>query len=198
MEITDAGARFRAGGMELTAHTAGKRAAGAGGATVERSGDGLKATFTLREAEPGGGIVVESMGGEPRARPPAELDRLSDERGAFWRGWLSRSTYRGRWREMVSRSAMTLKLLTCQPTGAPVAAATFGLPEQARGERNWDYRCARFLYVDALARSGRLEDAISRSTRWRRTPITWAGTRRRSARPASSSATSRRRSLTCP
>jgi GH15 family glucan-1,4-alpha-glucosidase len=171
MEITDAGARFRADGMELTVHTAGKRAAGAGGATVERSGDGLKATFTLREAEPGGGIVVESMGGEPRALPPAELDRLAEETGAFWRAWLSRSTYTGRWREMVSRSAMTLKLLTYQPTGAPVAAATFGLPEQAGGERNWDYRYTWIrdgsLSIHALAGLGYLEET-AKFGRWLR------------------------------
>ena len=58
----------------------------------------------------------------------------------FWRGWLARSTYRGRWREMVDRSAITLKLMTYAPTGALVAAPTAGLPEQVGGERNWDYR----------------------------------------------------------
>ena len=42
----------------------------------------------------------------------------------FWRRWLSHCTYTGRWREMVQRSAMTLKLLSFEPTGAIVAAPT--------------------------------------------------------------------------
>lgn len=59
---------------------------------------------------------------------------------AFWRGWLAQSNYRGRWREMVNRSALALKLLTSRKHGAILAAATFGLPEAPGGERNWDYR----------------------------------------------------------
>jgi GH15 family glucan-1,4-alpha-glucosidase len=59
---------------------------------------------------------------------------------AFWRRWSGQSEYRGRWREMVNRSALTLKLLTSRKHGGIVAAATFGLPETRGGERNWDYR----------------------------------------------------------
>jgi GH15 family glucan-1,4-alpha-glucosidase len=58
----------------------------------------------------------------------------------FWHGWIRRSQYKGRWREIVDRSALVLKLLTSRQHGSIVAAATFGLPESVGGGRNWDYR----------------------------------------------------------
>jgi GH15 family glucan-1,4-alpha-glucosidase len=158
------GAVFRgADGMELTLHSSGKRDPGdPDTAKITRHGDGLRAAFTLREGQTGG-VVLESMGGKPRAVSPTEIARLAEGTSAFWKNWLGRSTYTGRWREMVSRSAMTLKMLIYQPTGAPVAAATLGLPEQAGGERNWDYRFTWIrdgsLTIHALAGLGYLEEA---------------------------------------
>ncbi|WP_455923224.1 glycoside hydrolase family 15 protein [Pseudomonas putida] len=58
----------------------------------------------------------------------------------YWRDWLGQSHYQGRWREMVHRSALALKLLTSRKHGGIIAAPTFGLPEQVGGARNWDYR----------------------------------------------------------
>jgi GH15 family glucan-1,4-alpha-glucosidase len=58
----------------------------------------------------------------------------------FWRRWIHRSTYKGRWRETVNRSALVLKLLTSREHGSMVAAPTFGFPENIGGVRNWDYR----------------------------------------------------------
>lgn len=58
----------------------------------------------------------------------------------YWRDWLRQSVYQGRWQEIIHRSAITLKLLTSLEYGSVVAAATFGLPEEIGGDRNWDYR----------------------------------------------------------
>lgn len=58
----------------------------------------------------------------------------------YWRNWISKSNYTGRWREMVNRSALMLKMLVSQRHGSLIAAPTFGLPEEIGGERNWDYR----------------------------------------------------------
>ncbi|GLP77891.1 glucoamylase [Mycobacterium antarcticum] len=67
-------------------------------------------------------------------------DELLDATASYWRSWLSQSRYVGRWRETVHRSAITLKLLTHEPTGAIIAAPTTSIPEFIGGSRNWDYR----------------------------------------------------------
>jgi GH15 family glucan-1,4-alpha-glucosidase len=141
VDIAEHGVVFASDGLQLTVHGIAHPGASLKDAGIkpERVGDGLRWTRTLREGEIGG-VVLESMGGTPRLIPPEEAQQLADDTARFWRDWLNRSTYRGRWREMVDRSAITLKLLTYAPTGAPVAAPTTALPEQVGGERNWDYR----------------------------------------------------------
>ncbi|HXZ57549.1 MAG TPA: glycoside hydrolase family 15 protein [Gaiellaceae bacterium] len=76
----------------------------------------------------------------PRSFTADEMRQDFEDTVDFWRAWLARSNYRGRWREMVHRSALVLKLLTYEPSGAMVAAATTSLPEELGGVRNWDYR----------------------------------------------------------
>ena len=108
---------------------------------LERSRTGAEARFVLSSGE-SATFVVERI---EEASVPAPLSARHTEALAldtveYWRTWLRRSNYRGRWREMVNRSALTLKLLTYKPTGAIVAAPTTSLPEQMGGPRNWDYR----------------------------------------------------------
>lgn len=87
----------------------------------------------------------------------------------YWRDWSARCTYHGQWEERVRRSALALKLLTYEPTGAIVAAPTCSLPEHLGGARNWDYRYtwlrdASFT-VYALLRVG-FTDEASRFMGW--------------------------------
>jgi GH15 family glucan-1,4-alpha-glucosidase len=108
---------------------------------VEHDGRDVTAEFTLAQGDSAIFALDEVTGGAaPRGCSREEAEELGDATIAFWRSWLSASRYRGRWRETVHRSALTLKLLTYAPTGAIVAAPTTSLPEQIGGERNWDYR----------------------------------------------------------
>jgi GH15 family glucan-1,4-alpha-glucosidase len=109
------------------------------GTALQPSADGVSATRVLRAGQ-SWGVVLESDCGQPRRMRHDDIQRMLHDTAAFWRGWLHKSTYRGRWREMVARSAMTLKLMQYAPSGGLVAAPTAGLPEQVGGERNWDYR----------------------------------------------------------
>lgn len=78
---------------------------------------------------------------DDHVRPDDEaIAATIDETRTMWRRWLSQSTYRGRWREEMMRSALALKLLTSKVHRSIAAAGTFSLPEAVGGERNWDYR----------------------------------------------------------
>jgi GH15 family glucan-1,4-alpha-glucosidase len=108
---------------------------------LHTEGPDVQADFKLTEGE-SAVFALDQVGGEvvPRRCACLEAQEQFEATVAYWRRWLAQSRYRGRWREMVHRSALTLKLLTYAPTGAIVAAPTTGLPEQLGGERNWDYR----------------------------------------------------------
>ncbi|MFJ4699867.1 glycoside hydrolase family 15 protein [Streptomyces sp. NPDC088768] len=118
--------------------------------------------FTLSAGE-SAAFVLEDAREDTGETSAAEVEELFLGTVAYWRGWLSRSGYAGRWRERVHRSVLTLKLLTHEPSGAVIAAPTLGLPERVGGERNWDYRyvwirdAAFSLY--ALLRLGFTEEA---------------------------------------
>jgi len=124
---------------------------------------GVAATFTLEEGQ---SVDIElEWNGEVRPLARGETEELFTRTSDFWQGWVSQSRYRGRWREMVQRSALVLKLLVYHPTGALVAAPTTSLPEQLGGGRNWDYRYSWLrdaaFTVYALMRLGFLEEAAS-------------------------------------
>ena len=129
-------------------------------------GEGMVAEFTLHEGQTVAfaiGEVCKECGDYLPPFSDAESQQIFEDTVKYWRGWLSKSTYKGRWREIVERSALVLKLLTYKPTGAIVAAPTCSLPEELGGERNWDYRytwirdAAFTLY--ALLRIGFTEEA---------------------------------------
>ncbi len=106
---------------------------------VDGNGD-VHAEATLRAGEMRGMVVETGAAGPTRQVRVAEAWRLLNETVDFWESWRAQSTYTGRWREELERSAITLKLMTYAPSGGLVAAPTAGLPEQIGGERNWDYR----------------------------------------------------------
>ncbi|MFG3552833.1 glycoside hydrolase family 15 protein [Micromonospora sp. NPDC047557] len=110
------------------------------GRTIRRDTEGICFRNELHAGDVGGVVLETACPHAPRALTTEEACELLAETRDYWRRWVGRSSYTGRWREMVDRSAMTLKLMTYAPTGALVAAPTAGLPEQIGGPRNWDYR----------------------------------------------------------
>jgi GH15 family glucan-1,4-alpha-glucosidase len=136
------GAVFRSQTLSMTVHVVRYPDQPPGEAGMALEGDGVRALVTLPEGGTSGALVETGSAQPPRAIGPEEIDLMYEQTRDFWRAWLAGSRYRGRWREAVERSALTLKLLTYAPTGALIAAPTAGLPEQVGGARNWDYRYA--------------------------------------------------------
>jgi pentatricopeptide repeat protein len=107
--------------------------------TIE--GDDVVATFTLDSNEAVNFILeTEEAGSQSPTAEETFVRRSHAHTVSYWRNWIGRNNYEGRWQDMVSRSALTLKLLTSAEHGSIAAAGTFGLPEEIGGERNWDYR----------------------------------------------------------
>jgi GH15 family glucan-1,4-alpha-glucosidase len=158
LELDENTALFRSPGMDAHLQTS---------FPLERDGQDVRGRVTLNAGASGGAVfTVCASGGEAPA--PLTVDGLTaqvDDTGLFWQDWLRQSRYRGRWPELVHRAVITLKLLTYAPTGALVAAATMGLPEQVGGERNWDYRFAWVrdgaLSVRAMLELGFVEEATA-------------------------------------
>jgi GH15 family glucan-1,4-alpha-glucosidase len=127
----------------------------------QQSGD-VVSEFRLRAGERATFVFggVRAQGDHPEME---FVEQRFHETARFWKGWIAKSKYKGRWREMVNRSALMLKLLISREHGSLIAAPTFSLPEQIGGPRNWDYRFtwlrdATFTLY-ALIRLGFIEEA---------------------------------------
>ena len=166
LTITDEGAIYTAGDTTMTLSLIRDPHDEKLGRQIEVSGDDdLHLSLDLVEGQMRGVVVETGVGIRPRFVPVAEAQTLFDETVAFWQDWVGQSTYSGRWREELQRSAITLKLLTYAPSGGLVAAPTAGLPEQIGGERNWDYRFTwvrdASFSVDTLMRMGFFDEAAA-------------------------------------
>lgn len=145
-------------------------------ATVALRTDGQDAfcDFLLKSGETAMfafGQVKRGEQGHGIALDPSAIEQRFEHTASFWRDWVTRSNYKGRWREIVDRSALLLKLLSSQQHGSLIAAPTFGLPELPGGGRNWDYRYtwlrdASFTLY-AFMRLGFVEE-VRDFTRWLR------------------------------
>jgi GH15 family glucan-1,4-alpha-glucosidase len=129
---------------------------------AQQADDGAySAAFTLHPGQTAW-FVLREAAGDIQAREPDYAARLAETLD-YWRTWLAGCTYRGCWREQVKRSALAMKLMTFEPTGAVIAAPTSSLPEWIGGWRNWDYRFvflrdAAFT-VDAFMQIGLVHEA---------------------------------------
>ena len=130
-----------------------------------RSGDGPPAFEADVVVQAGQRIPYVLSWARPYDPVPEPIDPGAAliETEAFWANWAQKIHTPGRYDDIVMRSLITLKACTYRPTGAIVAAPTFGLPETLGGERNWDYRFCWIrdaaLTVHALVRAGLVDEA---------------------------------------
>lgn len=133
VRLTEHGAVFSGGGVTL----------GLSADVALHAQDGrVTAEFGLHESEQKT-FTLSGLSNANDCAPPltgAQSEELFEDTLTYWRNWLRQSRYKGRWRSMVDRSALTLKLLTFEPTGAIIAAPTCSLPNRVGGGRNWDFR----------------------------------------------------------
>jgi GH15 family glucan-1,4-alpha-glucosidase len=124
------------------------------------------ADFTVEEGQ----SVPFTLAYHPSQRQPCFIDDrqvVLDQTANWWREWCGRcnlaSSAPPEWRDAVTRSLITLKAMTFQPSGGLVAAPTTSLPEQIGGTRNWDYRFCWIrdatLTLYAMLNSGYFEEA---------------------------------------
>lgn len=104
-------------------------------------GEGVVAHVTVAEGQAISFILRNDIPNHVTVDITSEiLDQQQHDTQMFWYNWINRSQYKGKWREVVARSLLILKMLTYEPTGAIIAAPTFSIPEDIGGVRNWDYR----------------------------------------------------------
>jgi len=160
LETDSRGAIFHAPNMSLRL---------AASIPLRKASDAIETDFTVPESQTIGFILGSDDDDLRLKKTEAAIDKLEQDTALYWRSWLAKCTYEGRWREIVHRSALALELLTFAPTGAIIAAPSCSLPEWIGSERNWDYRfnwirdAAYAIY--ALLRIG-LSDEADRFMGW--------------------------------
>ncbi len=105
---------------------------------LETHGTSITGTITLDEGE----SAWLAMGDQPI--DTLDIDTLRAEADAFWQGFSTPSGDSQPLSLFMQRQVLSAGLLHSAEHGAVAAAGTFGFPEAANGERNWDYR---FVWV---------------------------------------------------
>jgi GH15 family glucan-1,4-alpha-glucosidase len=130
--------------------------------TFEQKDGEAQSFFRLRAGD-SAWFILEEFSADTAPVRHAMIQEALEQTSRYWQNWVAQSKYRGRWREMVQRSALTLALLISKKEGSIVAAPTFGLPERVVGDRNWDYRFSWIrdasFALDAFLKLGYTDEA---------------------------------------